>query len=548
MATININGRRVKVDDSFLSLSPEQQNATVDEIAASFSTPGNVANPSRAFTDAMAGQSARGLKGKVSELPSNQPARPDFLTSAAATANGIAASVPFLQNVTDAIGGTVSQLTGGSYDEYVKHQKEVRDQLAATAPLARASGEVGGILAGGMALGSTKLGAEALGMTGTLGKQALNSMLSSTGLATADALSQGKTGTDALAAGGLGALTGLAGFGAGQAVGKLGGAIADTVTGSRQAAATARAIAGSPTAAELKAQATAMFKAVDDAGVTVDTNRFSTFVSDLVTKAKKMRINPTLDAKATGAFEELIGALDDVQRNGGALTISDMHTLRQIAQKASESVEGRDGMFAGMIVKGLDDFVTKTANLALPRNRLGEAAGGNELMAAISTWARSRRSGLVEGAIERAKNAASGFENGLRVEFRKLLNNPDNSRLWTEAEKRAIEDVVRGTTGANLAKLVGKFGFGPGANGLGGFLGGTAGLTFGGPIGAAATAIGASAARKASEKLTEKAATRAAQVVATPGVPNIPQMANPLLGAKVPIELLIRGGGLAATN
>lgn len=543
MATLTINGRRVTVDDSFLSLPKDQQDATVDEIAASFTTPGNVANPSQAFQDATANASAMTLKGAP------EPSILDkFMNATGATVNGIAASVPFLQNTTDAIGGTISQLAGGSYDDYVNRQKEVRAGYAEAAPFARAAGEVGGFLGGGALLGGTRLGAEALGMTGTLGKQAANSILSSTGLATADALSQGKTGGDALAAGGLGALTGLAGFGAGQAIGKLGGAIADTVTGSRQAAATAKAIAGSPTAAELKAQASAMFKAVDDAGVTVDTNRFSGFVSELVTKAKKMRINPTLDAKATGAFEELIGALDDVQRNGGALTISDMHTLRQIAQKASESAEGRDGMFAGMIVKGLDDFVTKSSNLSLPRNRLGEAAGGNELMGAISTWARSRRSGLVESAIERAKNAASGFENGLRVEFRKLLNNEDTSRLWTEAEKRAIEEVVRGTTGANLAKLVGKFGFGPGANGLGGFLGGTAGLTFGGPIGAAATAIGASAARKASERLTEKAAGRAAQVVATPNVPNIPQMANPLLGAKVPIELLIRGGGLAATN
>lgn len=35
MATLNINGQKVKVDDSFLSLSPEQQNATVDEISKS---------------------------------------------------------------------------------------------------------------------------------------------------------------------------------------------------------------------------------------------------------------------------------------------------------------------------------------------------------------------------------------------------------------------------------------------------------------------------------------------------------------------------------
>lgn len=35
MATLNINGKRVKVDDSFLELSPEQQEATVNEIASS---------------------------------------------------------------------------------------------------------------------------------------------------------------------------------------------------------------------------------------------------------------------------------------------------------------------------------------------------------------------------------------------------------------------------------------------------------------------------------------------------------------------------------
>lgn len=39
MPSLNIEGRRVTVDDSFLKLSPEQQNATVDEIAASFKAP-----------------------------------------------------------------------------------------------------------------------------------------------------------------------------------------------------------------------------------------------------------------------------------------------------------------------------------------------------------------------------------------------------------------------------------------------------------------------------------------------------------------------------
>lgn len=38
MATLNIEGRKVNVDDSFLKLSPEEQSATVDEIASSFKT------------------------------------------------------------------------------------------------------------------------------------------------------------------------------------------------------------------------------------------------------------------------------------------------------------------------------------------------------------------------------------------------------------------------------------------------------------------------------------------------------------------------------
>lgn len=35
MATLNIQGQKVKVDDAFLSMTPEQQNAAVEEIAKS---------------------------------------------------------------------------------------------------------------------------------------------------------------------------------------------------------------------------------------------------------------------------------------------------------------------------------------------------------------------------------------------------------------------------------------------------------------------------------------------------------------------------------
>jgi hypothetical protein len=39
MATLNIGGQRVSIDDGFLKLAPEQQQATVEEIAASLPKP-----------------------------------------------------------------------------------------------------------------------------------------------------------------------------------------------------------------------------------------------------------------------------------------------------------------------------------------------------------------------------------------------------------------------------------------------------------------------------------------------------------------------------
>lgn len=53
MPTLNIEGRSVSVDDSFLKLSPEQQNATVDEIAASFKQAPKAAEAKPQLTDAV---------------------------------------------------------------------------------------------------------------------------------------------------------------------------------------------------------------------------------------------------------------------------------------------------------------------------------------------------------------------------------------------------------------------------------------------------------------------------------------------------------------
>lgn len=497
---------------------------------------------SREYADwAMAQARAGKTLPQVSEAPEFEAPKPNGLMDKAFTAAG-----SFLEGM-PVIGSTAIDLAKkGRAAVQGMTPEEVTAEYAAAKeanPITSVASGIGGSIAALAPLGATAIGGRLLGMTGGTGARIGMGAASGGTIAGADTLTRGGSGEDALKSATLGTVLG-------GVLPAIGGVARNVGQKLAQNKATTAAIKGAPGADELKSAASGLFKQVDASGVTVDTPMFSGLVKDLATKAKKMRINPNLDPKATGAFQELIGALDDVQKNGGALTVSDLHTLRQIAQRAAVSSEGRDAMFSNLIVDGLDDFVTK------PGATVGGGAGGKELKEAIATWGRARRVGLVEEAITKAQNAASGFENGLRVEFRKILNNKKLRMQFDETELKEMARVVQGTAASNLAKLLGKFGFGPGANGLGGFLGGTAGLTFGGPVGAVATAAAASGARKLSEKMTEAAAERAAKVVATPNIPNIrPSIASPELVApavlpleatkkRQPIEITVTGGAL----
>jgi hypothetical protein len=211
MGTLTINGRKVKVDDSFARLSPEDQQRTVEEIAAQMQQSAPPASPG--ITQ---------LQGKVSDLPSRQPQppqllAPDLMTSTAATVSGLVNSVPFLQNISDAVIGTGAQLTGGDYGQTVQGLQAKRDQIAQSAPIARMAGEVGGALGLFGAGAGTKLGAEALGMTGNIGKQMLNAGLSSAGYSGLMGISSGEQGGELLGSmatgGAIGAVSPVLGAG-----------------------------------------------------------------------------------------------------------------------------------------------------------------------------------------------------------------------------------------------------------------------------------------------------------------------------------------------
>lgn len=535
MGTLTINGKRIKVDDSFAKLSPADQQKTVDEIAAQM---GGAQPPA---PDALNEKLARPFGANPVPAAPREPPNPQasqlpgilgqFDNTSRAAQSGFNQGLTFgfgdelyagatapIRALPGLVNGEGYDL-GKAYEEGLASQRQGDRQTQALNPVASGLGEVTGAIVNpaSRVLAPVKGATPLVNVLRGVGGGA------ATGAAYGFGSSDGDIG-DRL----RGAATG-GGIGAGMGVvapwlAKKGG---DMVEGALQRRATSQAIKSAPTAAEQRAASATMFQGVDNSGVTADTNKFAALVQGLVTGAKRDRINPNLDPKATAAYQELIGALDDVQKNGGSLTISDLHTLRQIAQKSAVSSEGRDAMFSNRIVEALDNFIGQPGNLKLPANRIGQGGqAGNELLKAISTWGRARKTGLVEAAIEKAQNYPSGVESGLRSQFKTLLNGKNTSKLFTKAERQAMQAVINGGPVVNGLRALGMFkGFA--SAGVGGGLGSMLG-----PLGSAAgTALGGAAglaARKVTENAAVKAAERAAKVVATPNIPNV-TIRNPLL-------------------
>lgn len=150
------------------------------------------------------------MNGQPIPQPQTLAYRPDLMTATAATINGIVNQIPFLQDTSDALVGLGGMAMGQDYGKTVEGLRAQREAIAQASPVARGLGEVAGAVGGVGALGATKLGAEALGMTGNLGKQVLNSGLSSAGITGLNSISQGEQGADVLTDMAIGGAAGAA--------------------------------------------------------------------------------------------------------------------------------------------------------------------------------------------------------------------------------------------------------------------------------------------------------------------------------------------------
>lgn len=326
-----------------------------------------------------------------------------------------------------------------------------------------------------------------------------------------------------------GALIGGALGGAAPIAGRQLGKAIDNVRGSSAVRKAARA---APTRDQLEAQASALFEQTKGAQLPRP---------PLQAAAQKMTaeaVDGGMDAMLTPSAARVASNITDVA-NDAAPTVSmrEMNVMRRQAQVPAGNVTNRTEMAVGSkMINAIDSYVDEVAP------QLGEQG-----KTARAMWSTLRKSDNMDEIFKRAEMAASGFENGLKVEFRRILKNPRLRRGYSKAEQAAMMKVVSPGLLPSIIRQVGRLGVSMdnGSNALGGALGAGLGGSVGGIGGAMAVPAIGTAARKASEVMTQKSAQRVKDIIRAPNtqLPAITNQAQGLLD-----DLMVRMGRGVAIN
>ncbi|MGN7962189.1 hypothetical protein [Brucella sp. 22210] len=237
-----------------------------------------------------------------------------------------------------------------------------------------------------------------------------------------------------------------------------------------------------PTAAEIKQSAN--YGQLNDAmrNTQLTGGAYRQVVGDIWKEAQDFGLTTDLKSRFGGALNDFLKRAD---QSGGA-SLYDLELLRRsLRNSAGNTLDKASQALAGRLVDKLDDVVD-----ALSPSQLSNAGrSAQDVVASLKDARQAYRTGLkgqmIEDAMTKAQSAASGVENGLRTEFRKLVNSPRLARNFTNAEREAIRNVAEGNFTTNTLRWLGSFGVpvDQGRNFLGSLSGGGVGATVGGLLG-----------------------------------------------------------------
>jgi hypothetical protein len=488
MATLEINGRRVEVDDSFRSLSPEQQQATVEEIASSLGA-ARQQPPERNFRGDSAGSSVdAALIGA---------ARGVTFDTADEIRAGVRAAADWIGNPFKLGDG---QDFGPAYDRHLEFARGMQDQVREENPLSAFAGEMAGaalIPGGAMKAGaSTGVNALRMGLAGGAAGGLYGFGAGEDGFASR----AGSAGVGALVGGTVGAATPFA-------LKPVQRALDNRAT--RKAVDAAADAAPDPSA--LAGRSRALYQQAENAGVVVKAGAMRPLLDDLSGIG-------ALDEDFTPDALKVIGRLTS-KLEAGDLPLGELEALHRKAGLAitkNRVSNPADAAAAGAVAQKVDEFMMNMPDDAIAANVAGKDEAAGVLREARQLWKQYRNSQRLQEVVanaEIAENPAGAIRSG----FRTILRDPKKRATYSPAEQQVMRQVISESKAGNWVQRM--IGYGTGLTRQ--VVATSAGYGVGGPIGAAlgsaaATKVG-SMAKDAASDAALAAGQRAARFSATGG-------------------------------
>lgn len=499
MTTLVIGGKKVKVSDGFMALSPEEQNRTVEEIAAQMGL-GKSADTGGATAGAGAGEKPGAGQAGAMIPPMPMPENPELVTSGPGP-TGAGLQTLYDQGIlprryqegpapndsvmdertgmrlpkkVTAADGTVLFLNPNN-STYSSEEMMAEGMKPSAGRAFQAGAAQGFTLGWGDEIASTLMGERQGAMARAeiaAAKRDRPGMTLTGEVAGAVALplpgpKGASTIKEAVATGAkMGAKVGAA-YGAGTAEGGivdrigagLEGAVAGAIFGAAAPAAinfgtkafrrVFKASAERPTLESLKSAKTVAYDAVDKAGERFGPGDLAEVVRKAADDLAEIDYLPEADTVTTGMLKKLETLA------GRELTLGQLDKFRRATwERFNTSKE--PGLLS--IIDAIDDTIA------------GRASTSALLDAARLANARFKKAELLDLAFQKASDqtAATGsggnILNKMRQAVTSIINNPKQAKWFSKAEIDAMRGFIEGTPTQNVLRQIGKLA--PSGNGL----------------------------------------------------------------------------------
>jgi hypothetical protein len=237
----------------------------------------------------------------------------------------------------------------------------------------------------------------------------------------------------------------LEGAGKGALIGAVtGGGVQKGANAIKSKLANRAAQKAAPAIDDLKQKSQALYTKMRESGVVVREAKINNIKGNIALELSQT--SPDLAPQAH-ALKKLV---DDTF--AGDVNIIDLHNISKSINRVSRGgLQGEDAHFVGKIKTFVDNAIDnmQTGDIKGPLSAVKLKNEADEL------WKTARKSEIIDGIFEKAQNQATGFENGLVIQFRSLANNKKLMRQFSEAEQKMIKNLVRRGSAREILKGIG---------------------------------------------------------------------------------------------